>query len=51
MHDVDFDPLYEPQGNEDFIGPGLVVKEKIMNNPMWDDVHRIDNLLFARKVG
>lgn len=50
LHDVDFDPSGNPTGNEDFVGPGLVAKEKIVSNPSWSEVKLIDNLLLARKV-
>ena len=50
LHDVDFDPVGNPTGDEDFVGPGLVAKEKIIQNPYWDEVTLVDNMLFAKRV-
>lgn len=50
LHDVDFDPALSPTGDEDFVGPGLVAQEKIVNNPEWTDIRLIENLLVAKRV-
>jgi len=50
LHDVDFSPWGSPRGDEDHVGPGLVAKERIVNNPCWSEVRLINNLLVARKV-
>jgi predicted O-methyltransferase YrrM len=50
FHDVEFDPKGDPSGNEVFTGPGLVVKENIVNNPAWKDMRLVDGLFCATKV-
>jgi predicted O-methyltransferase YrrM len=50
FHDVEFDPNDSPNGSETFLGPGLVIKNKIIGNPDWVDYKRKDGLFYARKA-
>ncbi len=45
FHDV----VYEPKSKDDFPGPGLVVKQNILDNSNWREVQLVDSLLIARK--
>lgn len=49
LHDVEFDPQEDPDGTETHIGPGLVVKRKIIGNLLWKDHHQVDGLFYAVK--
>jgi hypothetical protein len=48
---VEFDPAAGPTGKDEFLGPGRVAAEKIIGQPDWEGVQRVDNLLWARKTG
>jgi len=50
FHDVEFDPYEGPISTEEFVGPGLVIQQKIIHNPDWTDIKRVDNLFVAHKT-
>lgn len=49
FHDVEFDPNGDPSGRETHVGPGLVVKRKIIHNPLWENHHLVGGLFYAVK--
>ena len=49
FHDVDFNPWNTPNGREDEIGPGLVVKKYVINNKNYRGVTYTNGMFICIK--